>query len=114
MASLEPTPPKNNVPPDRTRENPLVVEASSLTMTAAAVSLPSVNNQLVLYSDQPASSSFSISSVASTSSMPSYATSSASSVSAPIEKLSRPMAFDKVSFLLGYILLMIFATSKSE
>jgi hypothetical protein len=91
---MEP-PPK--VPPDRARDNSLVTEASPPTMTAVAVSQPSVNNQLVLYSDRPAASSFSsISSAASTVSMPSNTASSSSSVTAPIEKLSRPMAFDKV------------------
>lgn len=94
---MEP-PPNNKVPPDRARDNTLVIEASPSTMTAVAVSQPSVNNQLVLYSDRPAAaSSFtSISSAASTISMPSNTASSSSSVSAPIEKLSRPMAFDKV------------------
>lgn len=90
---MEP-PPK--VPPDRARDNSLVTEASPPTMTAVAVSQPSVNNQLVLYSDRPAASTFSINSAASTVSMPSNTASSSSSVTAPIEKLSRPMAFDKV------------------
>lgn len=97
---MEP-PPK--VPPDRARDNSLVTEASPPTMTAVAVSQPSVNNQLVLYSDRPAASSFSsISSAASTVSMPSNTASSSSSVTAPIEKLSRPMAFDKVRSFLRY------------
>lgn len=90
-------PPSNSkVPPDRARDHSLAIEKLTSNMTAAAVSLPPVNNQLVLYSDRPASSFTSISSAASTASMPSTAASS-SSVSAPIEKLSRPMAFDKVS-----------------
>ncbi|KAG5684823.1 hypothetical protein PVAND_014035 [Polypedilum vanderplanki] len=92
---MEPTSSTNiNVPPDRDRENPLIVEAASTNMTATAVSLPPVNNQLVLYA--PQSSFSSISSVISGGSVPSNA---ASSVSAPIEKLSRPMAFDKMEAL---------------
>lgn len=93
---MEP-PPNNKLPPDRARHTSLATEPSSSTMTAVAVSLPSSNNQLVLYSDRPASSFSSISSAASTVSMPSHTASSGSSVSAPIEKLSRPMAFDKVT-----------------
>jgi hypothetical protein len=103
---MEP-PPNNKVPPDRSRDNSLVIEASPPTMTAVAVSQqPSVNNQLVLYSDRPAAASFSsISSAASTISMPSHTASSSSSVTAPIEKLSRPMAFDKVRYCPMHVLL---------
>lgn len=100
---MEPTSSTNiNVPPDRDRENLTLIEASSSSatvaaanMTATAVSLPSANNQLVLYTERPQSSYSSISSVLSSTSVPSNAAST-SSVSAPIEKLSRPMAFDKV------------------
>lgn len=103
---MEP-PPSNKLPPDRARDTLLVTTepSSSLSaMTAVAVSLPTNNNQLVLYSDRPASSFSSISSTTSTASMPSHTTSSGSSVSAPIEKLSRPMAFDKVNFHFLYTL----------
>jgi hypothetical protein len=97
---MEPTSSSNvNAPPDKEREHFSLIQVpaptATTTMTATAVSLPSANNQLVLYTERPQSSFSSISSVISSSSMPSTAAST-SSVSAPIEKLSRPMAFDKV------------------
>ncbi|CRL04267.1 CLUMA_CG017365, isoform B, partial [Clunio marinus] len=106
IKAMEP-PPNNNkkIPPDRAhrRGNSLATEPqpSTSAMATAAVSLPSTSNQLVLYSDRPSASfsSRSISSGASTSSsMSSQPTpsSSSASVSAPIERLSRPMAFDKM------------------
>lgn len=106
---MESAPSSNvNIPPDRDRDNfssSLIegsaasssTEAAAANMTATAVSLPSANNQLVLYTERPQFSS--TTSVASSTSQPSHATSSSSSSStttAPIEKLSRPMAFDKV------------------
>lgn len=92
---MEPLP-NNKLPPDRARDTSLT-EPSSSTMSAAAISLPTSNNQLVLYAaDRPASSYSSISSVTSNASIPSHTASAGSSLSAPIEKLSRPMAFDKV------------------
>ncbi|CAG9803598.1 unnamed protein product [Chironomus riparius] len=100
---MEPT--LSNVPPDRDRENLSLVELSSAAtvltatnMATTAVSLPSANNQLVLYTERPQSSFTSISSMISSASAPSNAAST-SSVSAPIEKLSRPMAFDKMEAL---------------
>ena len=92
---MEP-PPNNKLPPDRARDTFLATDPSTSTMSAAAISLPTTNNQLVLYADRPASSYSSISSTTSNVSMPSHTASSGSSVSAPIEKLSRPMAFHKV------------------
>lgn len=93
-----------NVPLDRVRDNlssslvetAYAGEATGANMTATAVSLPSANNQLVLYTERPQFSSST--SVASSTSQPSNtaSTSSSSSSSAPIEKLSRPMAFEKV------------------
>lgn len=100
---MEPTSSNVKIPPDRDRENLSLVELSSAAtaftasnMATTAVSLPSANNQLVLYTERPQSSFSSISSMISSASAPSNAAST-SSVSAPIEKLSRPMAFDKVS-----------------
>lgn len=104
---MEP-PSSNKIPPDRARENSLVIDSSTstptLTMSAAAVSSqPNANNQLVLYAGErpsaSASSSGSFVSLASnvSSSSSNAPSTSSSSVSTPIEKLSRPMAFDKVS-----------------
>jgi hypothetical protein len=101
---MEPTP-NVNVPPDR--ENLTFIEAAAASsssaaaaMSATAVSLPSTaNNQLVLYTERPQSSFSSVSSAGSVTSMPSSTAASTSSISAPIEKLSRPMAFDKVLFV---------------
>ncbi|XP_070506704.1 uncharacterized protein [Chironomus tepperi] len=100
---MEPTSSNVKIPPDRDRENLSLVELSSAAtvftatnMATTAVSLPSANNQLVLYTERPQSSFSSISSMIS--SAPSNAAST-SSVSAPIEKLSRPMAFDKMESL---------------
>lgn len=114
-------PPSNNKkPPDRARENSLVIESSSsststptftTTMSAAAVSTqPNANNQLVLYAgERPSASASFVSLSSNVSSSSNMASSSSSSVSAPIEKLSRPMAFDKVSVHVYVKMWQIFA-----
>lgn len=104
---MEPAPSTNvNIPLDRNRDHYIssLIEGSAASsveavanMTATAISLPTTNNQLVLYTERPQFSS--TTSVGSATSQPSHSasTSSTSSASsAPIEKLSRPMAFDKV------------------
>lgn len=98
---------KVNVPLHRNRHNisSTLVEASyvgeatvaaNINMTATAVSLPSANNQLVLYTERPQFSSTTSVASSSTSQPSNTASTSSSSSTAPIEKLSRPMAFEKV------------------
>lgn len=104
---MEPASSSNvKIPLDRNRDHYIssLIEGSAASsieaaanMTATAISLPSTNNQLVLYTERPQfSSTTSVGSVASQPSHAASTSSSSSTSSAPIEKLSRPMAFDKV------------------
>lgn len=102
---MEPAPSTNvKIPLDRNRDHYIssLIEGSAASsavgsMTATAISLPSTNNQLVLYTERPQfSSTTSVGSAASQPSHTASTSSSSSASSAPIEKLSRPMAFDKV------------------
>lgn len=95
--------------PANTPSNPIQSSSSSTAITpantmTAVSSLPTIapninNNQLVLYQDRNTSISSALST--STASLPSNTSSTASTVPVAIEKLSRPMAFDKVSTFLG-------------
>lgn len=105
---MEP-PPSNKIPPDRSRDNSLNQDTSSVAMSTAVSTQPNSNNQLVLYSaDRPSASASFMSLTSNTSGSSNAASSSSSSVVAPIEKLSRPMAFDKVKFNIYFVTLLKF------